>query len=88
MSFNPVFGRRSIVASSRRSPSYFLSISRFTTACPSSSSTGPIAPIRTPATRTNWPWPGVTACAVGSSTFIWIGFSSTIGKRSRWLARM
>ncbi len=46
-------------------PSYFLSISRSTTAWPSSSSTWPIEPIFTPATRTVCPWPGVTACAVG-----------------------
>ena len=46
---------------------YFGSISSSTTAWPSSSSTLPMSPTRTPATRTVWPWPGVTAWASASS---------------------
>jgi hypothetical protein len=59
-----------------------------TTARPSSSSTLPMSPTCTPATRTVWPWPGVTACAFSSSTLMIWGFSVTSGKRKRWLDRM
>ena len=37
------------------------------TARPSSSSTPPMSPIRTPETRTVWPWPAMTAWAVENS---------------------
>ena len=67
MSFVPVFARSSALASSRRSPRYFDSSWSSTTALPSSSSTLPMSPTRTPATTTVWPCPGVTAWASDSS---------------------
>ena len=88
MSFSAVFGRSSAVASSRMRSLYFGSMSSVTIARPSFSSTLPTSPIFTPETRTVWPWPGVTACAVENSALSLIGLSSTSGKRSRWLARM
>ena len=54
-----------------------------TTALPSSYSTLEMSPTRTPATRTVWPWPGVTAWAVSISAFSWKGFSSRSGTRRR-----
>ena len=47
-----------------------------------------MAPIVTPATRTDWPWPGCTAWALDSTASIFFGDSSSSGKRSRWLDRM
>ena len=47
-----------------------------------------MSPIRTPATRTVWPWPAITAWAVWNSAFRTYGFSSINGKRIRWLLRM
>jgi hypothetical protein len=47
-----------------------------------------MSPTRTPATRTVWPWPGVTAWAVVISAFSSNGFSSSSGIRSRWFWTM
>ena len=88
MSFSDVFGRISAVASSVTSPSYSGSIFISTIGRPSSSSISPTSPIWTPETRTVWPWPGIIACAVGSSAFSEIGSSSISGKRSRCWATM
>ncbi len=87
MSLSPVLGRSSAVASVRIMLSYSGSMTISTTALPSSSSTAPMSPIRTPATRTVWPWPGVTACAVANSALIRSGASSH-GKRIRCWSRM
>ena len=67
MSWRPVRGRSSTVASARISGAYSSSTSIVTTALPSSSSTSEMSPTLTPAMFTVWPWPGVTACAVESS---------------------
>ena len=88
MSFSPVRGRSAAFASRRMSVSYSCLMSSPTSARPSLSSTLPMSPISTPATWTVWPWPGVTACAVSSSTLMRIGVSSASGKRKRWLSRM
>ena len=42
---------------------------------PSTSSVLAMSPMRTPATRTVWPWPGMTACAVANSAFSVNGLS-------------
>ena len=49
-----------------------------------------ILPTCTPATRTDWPWPGVTAWASENSAFSVNAFDSTNGIRGRasWLAMM
>ena len=44
-----------------------------------------MSPTRTPDTRTVWPWPGVTACAVANSALIRNGAPSH-GNRRRWWA--
>ena len=88
MSLSPVLERSSAVASRWTRSLNAGSISSVTTARPSSSLTGPMAPIVTPATRTDWPWPGCTAWALDSTASIFFGDSSMSGKRSRWLARM
>jgi hypothetical protein len=88
MSFSPVFGRSSAVESLRRSPLKRFSISSVTTARPSSSSTSPMSPIFTPATRTDWPCPGATARAFSSTASTRNGPSSTIGKRKFCWDRM
>ena len=88
MSFRPVLGRSSAFASVWTKPLYSASTSMVTTATPSSSSVSAMSPTRTPETRTVWPWPGVTACAVENSAFSWNGLSSMIGKRTRWWLRM
>ena len=67
MSWRPVRGRRSTVASSWISGAYCCSTSIVTTAWPSTSSTSEMSPALTPEMFTVWPWPGVTACAVESS---------------------
>ena len=87
MSLSPVLGRSSAVASWRIIPSYSGSMTISTTALPSRSETSPMSPTRTPATRTVWPWPGVTACAVESSALSRSGDSSH-GKRMRCSSRM
>ena len=68
MSFSPVRGRSSTVASRRTRPSCSRSRSSRTRARPSCSSTSPTSPTRMPATRTVCPWPGVTPWAFWSST--------------------
>ena len=67
MSWRPVRGRSSTVASSWISSAYSLLDRIVTTARPSSSSTSVMSPTLTPAMFTVWPWPGVTACAVSNS---------------------
>ncbi len=47
-----------------------------------------MSPTRTPDTRTVWPWPAITACAVWNSAFSVYGLSWTNGNRIRWLPRM
>ena len=69
MSLRPVLGRSSARASVRTMPSYSGSMTISTSARPSRSSTLPMSPIRTPDTRTVWPCPAVTACAVENSAF-------------------
>ena len=88
MSFRPVFGRRSAVALVWTRCLYSGSMSIRTTARPSLSSTLPMSPIRTPETRTVWPWPAITAWAVWNSAFSTNGLSWMIGKRIRCLPRM
>ena len=88
MSLRPVRGRSSTLASRRTMSAYSGSTSMRTRARPPLSSTLPMSPMRMPDTRTVWPWPGVTPWALGSSTHIGTGFSSSSGKRSRWLDRM
>ena len=85
MSFSPVFGRSSALASVWTKPLYSGSRSIVTTARPSFRSTFVMSPTRTPDTRTVWPWPGVTACAVANSALIRNGASSH-GNRRRWWA--
>ena len=48
----------------------------------------PMLPISTPATWAVWPWPGVTAWALASSTLISNGLGSKNGNRSRCSVRM
>ena len=55
MSFRPVLGRSSAVASVWIRCLYFWSMSILTTAVPFFSVTPPISPICTPETRTVWP---------------------------------
>jgi hypothetical protein len=88
MSLSAVFGRSSASASSCTTSLNSGSISSVTSARPCSSSTLPTSPTFTPETRTVWPWPGVTACAVENSALMRFGLSSITGKRRRWLARM
>jgi len=83
-----VFGRRSPVQFSRTSPSCSGSMSKVRIARPCSSSTLEMSPIRTPETRTVWPWPGVTACPVENAPFRTNGLSSMSGKRRRCSLRM
>ena len=87
MSFRPVLGRSSALASCRIMPSYSGSMTISTTALPSFSWTSPMSPTRTPETRTVWPWPAVTAWAVANSAFRTSGDASH-GKRMRcWSSR-
>ena len=58
MSWRPVRGRSSTVASVWISGAYCCSISIVTTAWPSSRSTLEMSPTLTPAMFTVWPWPG------------------------------
>ena len=53
-----------------------------TTAWPSFRPTLLMSPTRTPETRTVWPWPGVTACAVVNAAWSWKVLPSH-GKRMR-----
>ena len=88
MSFSPVRGRSSAVASVWIRCLYLSSICIETTAIPFWSLTPPISPICTPETRTVWPWPGVTACAVENSALSVNGVDWMNGKRKRSLLRM
>ena len=67
MSLSPVLGRSSAVALVWTTPWYWGSRFIWTTATPFLSETLPISPTWTPEMRTDWPWPGVTACAVENS---------------------
>ena len=67
MSFSPVLGRSSAVALVWTRSLYWGSTSILITARPFFSSTPPMSPMRTPDTRTVWPWPATTACAVENS---------------------
>ena len=69
MSFKPVFGRSSRVASEWIRSAYLGSMSISTTATPSSRLTPPTLPTWIPAMSIACPWPGVTACAVVNSAF-------------------
>jgi hypothetical protein len=88
MSFSPVLGRSSAVASVWMRPLYSGSMSIDTMARPFFSDTPPMSPIRTPATRTVCPWPATTACAVASSALSLKGSSWMNGKRRRCWVRM
>ena len=87
MSFRPVRGRSCAVASVRRSSSWLSILSRFrsivTTATPFFGSTAVIFPTSTPATRTVWPWPGMTAWASENSALSSNGGFSMNGKYPR-----
>jgi hypothetical protein len=85
MSFSPVLGRSSAVASVWISPLYSGSMSIVTMARPFFSETPPMSPIRTPATRTVWPWPATTAWAVAISAVSLKGADWMSGKRRRSL---
>ncbi len=86
MSFSPVFGRSSALQFWWIRPLYCESMSICTIATPFLSVTPPTVPIWTPETRTDWPWPGVTACAVENSALIVNGEDWMSGKRSpSWL---
>ena len=87
MSFSPVFGRSSAVASGWMRLRYFLSIEKVTSARPSRSCTLLTSPTRIPETRIICPWPGTTACAVVNSAFSVHAFSSRIGSRRFWWSR-
>jgi hypothetical protein len=87
MSFRPVLGRSSAVASVLTIPRYSASMSMRTIARPSLSSTSPMSPIRTPATRTVCPCPAITDCAVENSAFRTYG-DSCHGNRIRCFWRM
>ncbi len=67
MSLSPVLGRSSAVALVWMRFRYLGSSSICTIATPFLSETLPISPTCTPETRTDWPWPGVTAWAVENS---------------------
>ena len=67
---------------------YCGSMSMRTIARPFLSSTAPMSPMRTPDTRTVWPWPAITACAVWNSALSTNGFGWMSGNRSRSLPRM
>jgi hypothetical protein len=71
MSLSGVRGRTTTCASvlTSRCGSSLASIAIETSARPSRSSTLETSPTRTPATVADWPWPGVSAWPVGSSTF-------------------
>ena len=86
MSFSPVLGRSSALASVWTRSLYCGSTSIVTIARPCERSTCVMSPMRTPETRTVWPWPGVTACAVENSAFSLYGALWMIGKRRRWWA--
>ena len=88
MSLRPVLGRSSAVAFVWTRSLYSWSMSILITARPSLSSTPPMSPMRTPATRTVWPWPATTACAVENSALSWNGLGSKNGKRIRCSLRM
>ena len=60
---------------------YFGSMSIPTTAWPSSRSTEVTLPIWIPAMSTDWPWPGVTACAVANSAEMCSNSSPTKGSQ-------
>ena len=88
MSLRPVFGRSRAEAFVWIRWRYFGSMSSRTIARPSLRLTLPIEPTCTPAIRTVWPCPGVTACAVVKAAFIVNGFGEMNGKRSRSCERM
>ncbi len=89
MSFRPVRGRSRPVASVLTWILFqnFGSISVLTSATPLRGRTATILPTCTPATRTDWPCPGVTAWASENSKFSVFGFgsSSGIAGRASWL---
>ena len=88
MSFRPVLGRSSAVAFVWTTSLYSWSMSILMTALPSFRSTPPMSPMRTPATRTVWPCPATTACAVENSALSWYGLGSKNGIRRRCWSRM
>ena len=88
MSLRPVLGRNSAVALVWIRCLYLSSICICTTAAPLRKVTPPISPICTPDTRTDWPWPGVTAWAVENSALIVNGLDWMNGKRKRSWLRM
>ena len=92
MSLRPVRGRRRADASGWSGIffGHFLSSSIVTTAAPFLRSTPVILPTCTPAIRTDWPWPGVTACPVEKTALRMNAFDSMKGIRGRasWLAMM
>ena len=81
MSLRPVFGRSRKVALGWISFMYSGTMSIPTTAWPSSRSTEVTLPIWMPAMSTDWPWPGVTACAVENSAVMWSNSSPTTGSQ-------
>ena len=75
MSLSPVLGRSRACASVWTRSLYCGSRSSVTTAWPSFRPTLVMSPTRTPETRTVWPWPGVTACAVENAACSWNGLA-------------
>jgi len=66
----------------------FWSTSIVARACPFSSFTPVMSPMRTPDTRTVWPWPGATALASTISALRVNGVLSMNGNRTRTWCRM
>ena len=89
MSFRPVLGRSSAVASVADEVLVLrVDVHLDDRAAVLELDLADVADRARPTTRTVWPWPGVTACAVENSALSANGFSSMNGKRSRWLSRM
>ena len=92
MSLRPVRGRSSAVVLVCMSSFliHFGSTSAVTIAWPSLSDTCLMRPICTPATRTLWPCPGMTAWASENAILSWNGFGSMNGSRGRdaWFSTM
>ena len=87
MSLSAVLGRSSAVQLVWIRFLYLGAICIWTVAIPLLRVTPPTCPIWTPETRTDWPWPGVTACAVENSALIVNGEDWMNGNRKRsWLS--
>ncbi len=88
MSFSPVRGRSSAVASVWMRCLKVGWMPIVTRATPLTSCTALIIPTCTPETRTDWPCPGVTAWAVEKSAYIFTGLGERSGNCRRSWERM